>query len=128
MPLLEHILVIVVAWWLLSLFFRRIASPLRPVTRWGKKWSSRGWHRFWKNTWDLLYRNAAKKRGPAYGLWWLGCIAYGFFTLSVLQTGQGYDRLFLIGLVLALFRYILECSKKPTHRPLPSRKQRRFRR
>jgi hypothetical protein len=128
MPLLEHILVILVAWWLLSLIFKRITSPIRPVVRWGKKWSARSWHGFWKTPADLLYRRAAKKRGPAYGLWWFICIAYGFYVLYVLQTGQGYDRLFLIGLGLALFRYILERSKKPMHRPLPLRRQRRFRR
>jgi hypothetical protein len=128
MPLIEHILTILVAWWLLSLLFHRISSPLRPVVRWGKKWSSRGWHGFWKNTWDLLYRNAAKKRGPAYGVWWFCCIAYGFFAVSVLQSGQGYDRLFLIGLGLALFQFLLHYRKKPTHRPLPLRRQRRFRR
>jgi hypothetical protein len=128
MPLLEHIVVIIVAWWLLSLFFRRITSPMKPMARWGKKWSAKGWHGFWHITWDMLYRNAAKRKGPAYALWWLGCVCYGFYGLHVLQTGQGYDRLFLIGLGLALFRFILERSKKPTHRPLPSRRQRRFRR
>jgi hypothetical protein len=128
MPLLDYLLTILIGWWCLSLFFRRITSPMKPVSRWGKKWSARTWHGFWKTIADLLYRNAAKKRGPAYGLWWFSCIAYGFCALHVLQTGQGYDRLFIFGLGLALFRFIIERSKKPTHRPLPLRRQRRFRR
>jgi hypothetical protein len=128
MPLIEYLITLFVTWWILSMIFHRITNPMRPVVRWGKKWSSRGWHRFWKNTWDLLYRNAAKKRGPAYGVWWFSCIIYGCFSFSVLQSGQGYDRLFLFGLGLALFRFILERSTKPTHRSLPSRKPRRFRR
>ena len=56
MPLVQDIITLFVMWWFLSLFFRRIPSPLRPVGRCGKKWSSRGWHWFWKNLWDLLYR------------------------------------------------------------------------
>jgi hypothetical protein len=128
MPLVEYIVTLFIMWWVLSMISKRITSPMKPVVRWSKKWSSRGWHGLWKTTADLFYRKAANKRGPAYGLWWFGCIVYGFYTLHVLQTGQGYDRLFLIGLGLALFRFLIERSKKPTHRPLPSRRQRRFRR
>jgi hypothetical protein len=128
MPLVEYLVTLFIMWWVLSMIFHRITSPMKPVVRWGKKWSSRGWHGFWKTTADLLYRKAAQKRGPAYGAWWFSCVVYGFYALHVLQIGQGYDRLFLIGLGLALFRFIFERSKKPTHRSLPSRKQRRFRR
>ena len=48
MLLLEYVLTILIGRWLLSLLFHRITSPMRPVVRWGKKWSSRGWHRFGK--------------------------------------------------------------------------------
>jgi hypothetical protein len=33
MPLVQDIITLFVMWWFLSLFFRRIPSPLRPVVR-----------------------------------------------------------------------------------------------
>jgi hypothetical protein len=54
----------------------------------GKKWSSRTWHGFWRNLWDILYRKPAKQRGIGFGPWWLGCILYGLFALTMLKQGK----------------------------------------
>jgi hypothetical protein len=125
MPLIESILTILIGWWLLSLLFHRITSPLWPVVRWGKKWSSRGWHRFWKNTWDVLYRKPAQQRGAGFGVFWLACIIYGFYALSVMSKGEGYDTLFYAGLALAFFKFMLGRYKRAVSakRTLPNRKK-----
>ena len=77
---MEGLLIGLLAWWMLSHFFRPVSSPFKVLPR--------VLNPLWRGTTHLLYHRQAKRRGAIFGLLHAFCIVAIVYTVLMVMNGS----------------------------------------